>query len=164
MTKLRALLLAVAVSVAAFIGLAGPAAASTDFPPYADCASALSNGSGGTGRMACFDKYTPYGPIFQIFSNWGLYYAAPYTDGSPASLPNHLWYGSEWRPEWNCCPLGYASNGYTRAEAARMLKTWGYSMPNNSTSYRGTSNDPGLLSWWYYAAADTTLNVVWITR
>jgi len=157
----RKLIFAGSLTVAAVgAGFAVPASASQDFPPYVDCASALSAASGGTGRLACFDKFTPYGPIFQVFSNWGLYYAAPYTDLSPASLPNHLWYGAEWQKDG---PLSYPVNGRTIGVGSRTMRT-GNPAPPGNVQHRATSTDPGLLSWWYYAAEDASLNVVWLTH
>jgi len=170
--KARALLLAACVSVMGVIsvGAAPPAAASEDFPPYSDCASALSAASGGTGRLACFDKVTAYGPIFQVFSNWSLYYAAPFNDLTPINHPNHLWYGSEWRPEWQWSPLGTPGNGRTRGlgtgatpEQRKQFRTYNIQPPTYAI-HQAWSTDPGLLSWWYYAAADPSLNALWITR
>lgn len=172
MTRTRALIVALALTTAVgaavvvdnpITGTAEPVAASQDFPPYVDCAGAMGAASGGTGRFACFDKFTPYGPIFQVFNQHQLIYAAPYTDLSPASLPNHLWYGSEWVPA-GCCPQGYPSNGITVATGTRTMNTWGYTAGCCNTRHKALSSDPGLLAWWYHAANDGTLNVVWLTH
>jgi len=167
MTKLRALILAVVLAAGAtLLGPAPPASADTDISPYADCAGALAVGSGNTGRMVCVDRVTAYGPIFQVFSNWSLYYAASvHVDPRSNVYNNHRWTGAEWVPSSGSTP----ATGFTHAhDPYRRFHTAPIS--NMACQFQwqcamiAESNDPGVRAWFYHAAADPTLNVVWIDR
>lgn len=169
MTKLRALLVAIGLAAGALtFGSASPASASENFPNYWDCAGAMAAASGNTGRFACFDRLTPYGPLFQVFSNYQLIYAAPFNDRSPGGLGNVLWYGSEWKPTTWPDATGTPGNGYTKglgtgptAQQRKTFRTYN-SQPPSYTMHQAWSTDPGLLAWWFHAANDPSLNVVWI--
>jgi hypothetical protein len=161
MTRLRAFIAAIPLATALFVGSASPAAADTNIGNYPDCASALSVGSGGTGRMACIDRITAYGPLFQVFSNWTLYYAAPVTVDPRSNVhPNHRWTGAEW------VVTGTPANGYTQAHDGHSMSTGSPATCTPSWSYgcqhSARSGDPGVKAWFHGAAADPTLNVIWI--